>query len=110
MVSNNGQVLAKNPCANHTSNYILRPTFKHLHPYPMYKVIGDDGKRRCVYLHSLVIRAFHGAKPFPTAVTRHLDGNATNNSPDNLRWGTQKENIQDSIKHGTFLRKIAIAA
>lgn len=68
----------------------------------MYRVIGDDGKRRVVYLHYLVVRAFHGTKPFPKAVTRHLDGNAQNNRPENLCWGTVRENVHDSIKHGTF--------
>jgi hypothetical protein len=31
---------------------------------------------------------------------RHLDGNPSNNRPDNLRWGTAKENAADMIRHG----------
>ncbi len=41
----------------------------------------------------LVCEAFHGPKPFPKAVTIHLDEDPSNNVPDNLKWGTQKENL-----------------
>ena len=102
MVSNDGRVMAIHKCDNHKENYILKPRPKSKHPYPIYRVIGDDGKRRTVYLHTLVVRAFHGDKPNKYAVTRHLDGNPLNNTPENLAWGTAKENIHDSIKHGTF--------
>ena len=43
--------------------------------------------------HQLVCEAFHGQKPFDGAVVLHLDENALNNRPENLRWGTQKENL-----------------
>lgn len=101
-VSNTGLVKSLYPCDYHRGDYILKPRRKAQHPYPMYMVVGDDGKRRCVYLHCLVVRAFYGEKPFPTAVIRHLDGNPLNNSPENLIWGTVKENVLDTIKHGKF--------
>lgn len=41
----------------------------------------------------LVCEAFHGPKPFPLAVCMHLDENSRNNVPANLRWGSQKENL-----------------
>jgi hypothetical protein len=44
-------------------------------------------------VHRLVCEAFHGAVPFDGAVVIHLDEDATNNRPDNLKWGTQKENL-----------------
>ena len=44
-------------------------------------------------VHQIVCEAFHGPKPFPKAVVIHLDENALNNRPENLRWGTQKENL-----------------
>lgn len=43
--------------------------------------------------HQLVCEAFHGPKPSPEAVVIHLDENALNNRPENLKWGTQKENL-----------------
>lgn len=44
-------------------------------------------------VHQLVCEAFHGPRPFDNAVVIHLDEDATNNKPENLRWGTQKENL-----------------
>lgn len=44
-------------------------------------------------IHRLVCEAFHGLVPFERAVVLHLDENALNNRPENLRWGTQKENL-----------------
>lgn len=44
-------------------------------------------------VHRLVCEAFHGLAPFEKAVVIHLDENATNNRPENLKWGTQKENL-----------------
>ena len=44
-------------------------------------------------IHQLVCEAFHGCKPFEKAVVMHLDENAANNQPSNLKWGTQKENL-----------------
>lgn len=41
----------------------------------------------------LIAEAWHGPPPFPRAVCMHLDENARNNKPDNLKWGTQKENL-----------------
>lgn len=44
-------------------------------------------------VHRLVCEAFHGSPPFERAVVIHIDEDATNNRADNLRWGTQKENL-----------------
>jgi hypothetical protein len=41
----------------------------------------------------LICEAFHGPKPFPGAVCLHLDEDVKNNVPSNLKWGTQKENL-----------------
>ena len=41
----------------------------------------------------LVAEAFHGPPPFDGAVVMHTDENAANNRPENLKWGTQKENL-----------------
>jgi hypothetical protein len=37
-------------------------------------------------------------------VSRHMDGDATNNDIRNLRWGTVLENIRDRERHGTAVR------
>jgi hypothetical protein len=44
-------------------------------------------------IHRIVCEAFHGPAPFEKAVVIHIDENALNNKAENLRWGTQKENL-----------------
>lgn len=46
-----------------------------------------------IKVHQAVCEAFHGPKPFATAVVIHKDEDALNNRPENLKWGTQKENL-----------------
>lgn len=46
-----------------------------------------------IKIHRAVCEAFHGPAPFEGAVVIHLDENALNNRPENLKWGTQKENL-----------------
>jgi len=41
----------------------------------------------------LVCEAFYGKPPFKRAVCMHIDENSRNNLPSNLKWGTQKENL-----------------
>ena len=51
-------------------------------------------------IHRLVCETFYGAAPFDGAQVRHLDGNQTNNRPENLDWGTAEQNWQDRKSHG----------
>jgi hypothetical protein len=46
-----------------------------------------------VTVHRAVCEAFNGPPPFEGAVCMHLDEDAANNRPENLKWGTQKENL-----------------
>lgn len=80
---------------------ILRP---RTHPFG-YKQVGlsQDGVSSSRTVHSLVLEAFVGARP-DGAVTRHLDGDPSNNKLSNLAWGTQSENNFDQVRHGTHPR------
>jgi hypothetical protein len=49
--------------------------------------------RKTYKLHRLVCEAFHGPSPFHKAVVMHLNENSDDNRPENLAWGTQKENM-----------------
>lgn len=51
---------------------------------------GEGGRQKPRKVHQLVCEAFHGAKPFPAAVTLHDDEDGLNNLPGNLSWGTRK--------------------
>lgn len=57
--------------------------------------------RRCASVHALVLTAFKGPKPV-NQVGRHMDNVRHNNTVENLQWGTQKENVADRIRHGTY--------
>lgn len=46
-----------------------------------------------VKVHRAVCEAFHGPPPSKKSVVIHIDENSLNNLPENLRWGTQKENL-----------------
>ena len=50
-------------------------------------------KRRTYKVARLVCEAFNGAPRIHGAVCMHLDENSRNNRPENLAWGTQKENL-----------------
>ena len=59
-----------------------------------------DGKRKWFALAALVLSAFVGTKPKECRLSRHLDDNRSNNCVENLKWGTDKENIEDAIRNG----------
>ena len=54
-------------------------------------------------VHRMVLEAFHG-KAAPGMVARHLNGNGRDNRLENLAWGTQSENMYDTVRHGTHVR------
>ena len=49
-----------------------------------------------VQVHTLVCLAFHGKRPIGKAVVDHIDGNGWNNKPENLRWASYSENMQNT--------------
>lgn len=55
-----------------------------------------------VQVNRLVCEAFNGPPPSPEHQARHLDGVASRNIPNNLKWGTRSENEQDKRLHGTY--------
>lgn len=55
---------------------------------------------RTWFVHALVLLAFVGERP-DGHVCCHGDGVRTNNSVDNLRYGTPLENESDKTRHGT---------
>ena len=58
-----------------------------------HKYMGTTYRKKNYKIHILVCEAFHGPKPTDTSVVLHLNEDGTDNRPENLRWGTQKENL-----------------
>lgn len=56
-----------------------------------------------ISVHRLVATVFHGQAPTPGMLVRHLDGDRTNNRATNLAWGSQSENMDDAVRHGTHV-------
>lgn len=67
------------------------PTFGTWSPTDNRFIIVFQGKTYKVA--RLVCEAFHGVPTPERPVCMHLDENSRNNRPDNLAWGTQKENL-----------------
>jgi hypothetical protein len=57
------------------------------------------GKRNLQLVHRLVAEAFI-PNPNNLPLVCHKDDNPTNNLPDNLFWGTQKDNVEDCQRKG----------
>ncbi len=80
----------------------LTSEWRQLHGY-----IGKNGyyairvQGSAMYIHTLVAEAFAGPRPAGMEC-RHLNGNPIDNRPENLAWGTRKENVQDMVRHGTM--------
>lgn len=57
-------------------------------------------KNKVQYLHRCVALAFHGEPEDEQKTVNHIDGNKTNNTPDNLEWNTYSENLNHAIRTG----------
>jgi hypothetical protein len=57
-------------------------------------------------VHRLVCEAFHGPAPFDRAVVLHINEDAHDNRPENLKWGTQKENLNMPVAKERFRARV----
>lgn len=62
-------------------------TASHVYRGVYWKKFGN------IKVHRAVCEAFHGPPPFEGAVVIHMDEDGLNNRPQNLKWGTQRENL-----------------
>jgi len=105
MVSDAGRVKSVNPRKGSRANVnggILKTSVQKCRGgYMRSRVtLRCDGKSRYMRVATLVLDAFE--KPHQVGqVARHLNGNSLDNRLCNLKWGTQKENHDDAVKHGT---------
>ena len=67
----------------------------------LYCSLGCDVK---CGVHRIVCMAFHGMPKNEKLEVAHLDGNAHNNTPENLIWATASENTQMKRWHGTYFQ------
>ena len=80
---------------------ILKPHKGDNHGHLNVRLVSDNGKIKEVYIHRLVKETFEG-NPKNLPIVRHLDDDPSNNHLNNLMWGTQKDNHEDSVRNGTY--------
>lgn len=69
-----------------------------------YKVgLYRDGKRHRVAVHRLVCLAFHG-EPDGDHVVCHINHDTNDNRACNLRWGSQSDNVRESMSDDAIER------
>lgn len=77
--------------------YITKPTFgckMKASKNARHEYYGISwSKKGNLKVHRLVCEAFHGPAPEGRNYVLHIDENGLNNRPENLSWGTQKENL-----------------
>lgn len=78
---------------------------KNITPKPTFGILQKKGENYNIFVflnkkrkinkkvHQLICEAFHGLKPSEASVVMHLDNNPENNKSYNLKWGSQKENL-----------------
>ena len=87
MASNEGEILTLK-----TGNYTKGVSAGH---YLKVSILKDnESVSKMQYVHILICKTFHGLGK-PGQVVMHKDDDKFNCREDNLRWGSQSENIQD---------------
>lgn len=100
-VSNSGRVRALFSTSNfHKPGRILKPWLTY-NGYCQIHLMRPGEKRKAKCIHTLMLEAFVGPAP-EKCEARHLNGIRNDNRPDNLAWGTHKENSEDSRRNGTM--------
>lgn len=104
-VSNFGEVRSHKPVRNFAKPPVEPRILKFKRDKDGYRSVSLHQKGRGgrdYRVHQLVCAAFNGPRP-NGALCLHNDGDNDNNRPDNLRWGTAKQNSDDSKDHGTWV-------
>lgn len=103
-VSSSGDVRSKARISSNGRGAYMRPLktlAQHTSPKG-YRGVGlyRDGKYKRHLVHRLMALAFYGPSPLQV---RHLNGNPGDNRLSNLAYGTNSQNQQDSLQHGTHV-------
>lgn len=97
-VSSFGVVRRRRSVRGSAKGRVLTP-HKDRDGYLCVYLVGGAARMTRRRIHRLVLDAFVGPRP-SGMVCAHADCNPANNRLDNLRWTTQRDNLQDSISRG----------
>lgn len=95
-ISNLGNIkrIKSNGDENFLKTSILNKNKSHQYKYIQ---ISKQGKRTNYLIHRLVALAFCEGHDEINNICDHIDRNTFNNNASNLRWGTQKDNMNNLI-------------
>ncbi len=79
----------------------LKPGLNNQTRYYYVNIENDQGVYKTQRVHRIVCSAFHGVPANESDTASHLDGNRTNNIPENLKWESIQENLKRKKEHGT---------
>ncbi|MFY3302594.1 NUMOD4 motif-containing HNH endonuclease [Achromobacter xylosoxidans] len=107
-VSNTGEIYSKR-----SERVLKQATSRAGYRLLTTRLAGKKSKAVCFRVHRLVAAAFLpppspeivaacAAQGFGAVLVRHLDGDKTNNRPENLAWGTYKDNSMDFMRSAAF--------
>jgi len=71
----------------------VRGTKRRASKTARHEYFGILHKGKNYKVHRLVCEAFHGPPSKEKNIVLHINEDATDNRPENLKWGTQKENL-----------------
>jgi hypothetical protein len=63
-----------------------------------FLLLSKASKKRCIFVHRLVLAAFVGERVIGTEVN-HIDSNKANNRPQNLEYVTHRQNMAHAVRN-----------
>lgn len=99
-VSSMGRVLRIAPYRSTKIGRVLKLS-KDRDGYFRASINTSCGRTRPFMVSRLVAMAFHGDPPTPRHEAAHWNGVKADNTPKNIRWATQEENMDDRFRHKT---------
>jgi hypothetical protein len=70
--------------------------------------LSENGVKVRRFSHQLICEAWHGPSPSPIHMVCHRDDDKSNNVPENIYWGTRKDNGADAVKNGRSVRGASV--
>lgn len=97
LVSSYGRVISVKSSKYRRKYRLLRGNVNRGYRFYTLKV-NTEGKQKTFHAHRLVLETFD-RKRRKNEVGRHLDDVPLNNHLDNIKWGTQRQNVDDALRN-----------
>lgn len=101
--SSNGRIRRVKPSTGTRAGYVLKPQSGRQCHGRLHVMLSINCRPRPHRVHKLVAEAFLGECPEGLEVN-HIDGNHTNNRPNNLEYTTREYNMAHAVTNGLMAR------